>query len=192
MMESLRTKTQRNFVVEPALFGMWVAIGSIVMMFAAFTSAYVVRQAQGNWLEFRLPEWFFLSTVIILLSSLSIHLSFKEFLKGNTSNYRNLYVLTFILGLGFVVTQYLGWNAMNASGVELTGNPAGSFVYVISGVHVLHVLGGMAALLVGLLKAFLLPHRVTPKRVTRFKMMAHYWHFVDVLWIYLLLFFMFQ
>lgn len=191
-MESLRTKTQRNFVVEPALFGMWVAIGSIVMMFAAFTSAYVVRQAQGNWLEFRLPEWFFLSTVIILLSSLSIHLSFKEFLKGNTSNYRNLYVLTFILGLGFVVTQYLGWNAMNASGVELTGNPAGSFVYVISGVHVLHVLGGMAALLVGLLKAFLLPHRVTPKRVTRFKMMAHYWHFVDVLWIYLLLFFMFQ
>lgn len=191
-MESVNSRTQRNFTVEPALFGMWVAIGSIVMMFAAFTSAYVVRQAQGNWLEFRLPEWFFLSTVIILLSSLCIHLSYKEFLKGNTANYRNLYILTFVLGLGFVITQYLGWNAMHLSGVELTGNPAGSFVYVISGVHVLHVLGGMAALMVGLLKAFILPHRVTSKRVTRFRMMAHYWHFVDVLWIYLLLFFMFQ
>ncbi|TVR80443.1 MAG: cytochrome oxidase subunit III [Saprospirales bacterium] len=191
-MESVNSRTQRNFTVEPALFGMWVAIGSIVMMFAAFTSAYVVRQAQGNWLEFRLPEWFFLSTVIILLSSLCIHLSYKEFLKGNTANYRNLYILTFVLGLGFVITQYLGWNAMHLSGVELTGNPAGSFVYVISGVHVLHVLGGMAALMVGLLKAFILPHRVTAKRVTRFRMMAHYWHFVDVLWIYLLLFFMFQ
>ncbi len=178
--------------LEPALFAMWIGIGSIVMMFAAFTSAYVVRQAQGNWLEFRLPEWFFLSTVVILLSSLTMHYSYKQFLKGNTPVYRSLYLATFVLGLLFVVTQYLGWNAMQSGGVELTGNPSGSFVYVISGVHVLHVLGGMAALAVGVAKSWLLPHRITKKRITRFKMMAHYWHFVDVLWIYLLLFFMFQ
>lgn len=185
-------KNNSTFGLEPGVFALWVGLGSILMMFAAFTSAYVVRQAQGNWLEFRLPEWFFLSTVIILISSLTIHLAYKQFLKGNTSQYRMLYLLTFLLGIGFVITQYLGWNAMHLGGVELTGNPAGSFVYVISGVHVAHVLGGITALFVGLILAFLLPHKVSRKRTTRFKIMAHYWHFVDALWIYLLLFFMFQ
>ncbi len=186
------TENSKARGLEPAVFGLWVGIGSIVMMFAAFTSAYIVRQAQGNWLEFRLPEWFFYSTLIILLSSLTIHYAYKFYLKGNTLRYRQLYLLTFILGLGFVITQYLGWTAMHAGGVELTGNPSGSFVYVISGVHALHVLGGLAALAVGVLMMAVLPHRITPRRKTRFKMMVHYWHFVDILWIYLLLFFMFQ
>lgn len=178
--------------LEPAVFGLWLGIGSIAMMFAAFTSAYIVRQGQGNWLEFRLPEWFFISTLIILLSSLTIHLAYKHFLNGNTRQYKQLYLITFILGLGFVVTQYLGWTAMHQGGVELTGNPSGSFVYVISGVHALHVLGGLAALAVGVLQLFVLPHVVSRKRKTRFKMMVQYWHFVDILWIYLVLFFMFQ
>lgn len=182
----------RSKGIEPEVFGLWIANGSILMMFAAFTSAYIVRQAQGNWLEFRLPEWFFWSTLIIVASSFTIHFAYKNFLARNIQMYKNLYLVTFILGVLFIVTQYLGWLAMTDSGVELTGNPAGSFVYVISGVHALHVLGGLAALAVGVLKMYLLPNGFSHKRKTRFKMMVHYWHFVDILWIYLLLFFILQ
>lgn len=183
--------TRRN-KIHPKKFALIVACGSLMMMFAAFTSAYIVRQAAGNWLEFRLPNVFFVSTIILLTSSLALHGSYLSFKKGNAQAYRWLMVLSFVLGMGFVVSQYMGWQALVEIGVELTTNPSGSFVYVISGVHVAHVLGGIAALLVALLHAFTLPYKVTPKRKLRFEMTLIYWHFVDLLWVYLLLFFVMQ
>ena len=178
--------------IHPRKFALIVACASLMMMFAAFTSAYIVRQAAGNWLEFRLPNMFYVSTIIMLLSSLSLHGSYLAFRKGNAPAYRWLLVLTFLLGFGFIISQYMGWQALVAIGIELTTNPSGSFVYVISGVHVAHVLGGVAALLVALLHAFTLPYKVTPKRKLRFEMTLIYWHFVDLLWVYLLLFFTLQ
>lgn len=183
--------TRRNRI-HPRKFALIVACASLMMMFAAFTSAYIVRQAAGNWLEFRLPNMFYVSTIIILLSSLALHGSYLAFRKGNARAYRWLLVLTFLLGFGFIISQYMGWQALVAIGIELTTNPSGSFVYVISGVHVAHVLGGIAALLVALLHAFTLPYKVTPKRKLRFEMTLIYWHFVDLLWVYLLLFFTMQ
>lgn len=173
-------------------FALLVGCASIVMMFVAFTSAYIVRQAAGNWLEFTLPTPFYISTASILLSSLALHLSYVNFKKGNTRLYRYLLVAAAVLGLAFIVLQYQGWQALTAIGVELTTNPSGSFVYVISGLHAAHVLGGIAALGVALLHAFALKHRVTPARKLRFELTLIYWHFVDVLWIYLLVFFIVQ
>lgn len=183
--------TRRN-KIHPKKFALIVACGSLLMMFAAFTSAYIVRQAAGNWLEFRLPNVFFVSTIILLASSLTLHGSYLSFKQGKIGAYRWLLVLSFVLGLGFIVSQYMGWQALMEIGVELTTNPSGSFVYVISGVHVAHVLGGIAALLVALLHAFILPYKQTPKRKLRFEMTLIYWHFVDLLWVYLLLFFIMQ
>lgn len=183
--------TRRN-KIHPKKFALIVACGSLMMMFAAFTSAYIVRQAAGNWLEFRLPNVFFVSTIILLASSLTLHGSYLAFKKGKEGAYRWLMVLSFVLGMGFVASQYMGWQALVDIGVELTTNPSGSFVYVISGVHVAHVLGGIGALLVALLHAFTLPYKVTPKRKLRFEMTLIYWHFVDLLWVYLLLFFVMQ
>lgn len=183
--------TRRN-KIHPKKFALIVACGSLMMMFAAFTSAYIVRQAAGNWLEFRLPNVFFVSTIILLASSLTLHGSYLSFKKGKEGAYRWLMVLSFVLGMGFVASQYMGWQALVDIGVELTTNPSGSFVYVISGVHVAHVLGGIGALLVALLHAFTLPYKVTPKRKLRFEMTLIYWHFVDLLWVYLLLFFVMQ
>ncbi|MCB0583949.1 MAG: cytochrome c oxidase subunit 3, partial [Phaeodactylibacter sp.] len=145
-----------------------------------------------NWLEFRLPDLFYVSTGVILLSSISLHSSYLAFTRGNTRIYRLLLAATLILGLAFVVLQYKGWQALAAIGVELTTNPSGSFVYVISGVHAAHVLGGIAALILAILHAFLLQHRITPARKLRFEMTLIYWHFVDFLWVYLLLFFTLQ
>jgi len=173
-------------------FALWVACASIIMMFLALTSAYIVRKGQGNWLEFQLPSLFYWSTGIIVLSSLTLQLSYSAFKKKQTGLYRGLMLSTFILGLAFLVTQYQGWLAMEGIGVELNTNPSGSFIYIISAVHAAHVLGGIAVLMVALMHAFSLKHRVTSKRKLRFELSLTYWHFVGILWIYLIGFFILQ
>jgi cytochrome c oxidase subunit III len=188
-MEATVGAEYRRSNIHPKKFALWAACASIMMMFAAFTSAYIVRQAAGNWLEFRLPDIFYFNTAVILLSSVALHSSYLAFKRGRTQAYRWLLVGAMILGLAFLVLQYQGWQALAGIGVELTTNPSGSFVYVISGVHAAHILGGVAVLALALLHAFVLPHKVTPARQLRFEMTLTYWHFVDFLWLYLLLFF---
>ncbi|PHN05008.1 cytochrome c oxidase subunit 3 [Flavilitoribacter nigricans] len=178
--------------IHPKKFALWVACGSIMMMFAALTSAYIVRRAGGNWLEFQLPAIFTYNTITILASSLSLHLSYRAFLRGNSAAYKGLLLVTLALGLLFVGLQYEGWTQLEAMGVPLRLNPSGDFIYVISAVHAAHVLGGIATLIVASLHAFTLPNKVTPARKLRFQLTFTYWHFVDFLWLYLLVFLMQQ
>lgn len=176
--------------ISPQKMALWVGIGSIIMIFAAFTSAYIVRRAAGNWLEFKLPDIFFVNTAVILASSIALHFSFAGFKAGKEKQYKGLLLVTFVLGLMFVVLQYQGWVALNAIGATFTVNPSSSFIYVISGLHVAHVLGGIAALTVALVHAYILPFKPTLRRKQRFELVAQYWHFVDILWVYLVIFFM--
>ncbi len=185
-MEATAKKTGSK--IHPHILGLWVACGSIMMMFAAFTSAYVVRHAAGNWLEFPLPGVFYANTAVIILSSITLHRSFNAFKTGNERMYKILLLITFFLGLTFIVLQYQGWMELAQMGVMLDGNPSGSFVYVISGIHAAHVLGGLAALGIALMHAYTLKYEVTPKRKVRFTLTLTYWHFVDFLWVYLLFF----
>jgi len=173
-------------------FALWVGIGSIIMMFGAFTSAYVVRRASGNWFEFKLPDIFLLNTAVIVLSSITIHLSYKAFVNGAEKRYKGLLITTFLLGIAFIILQYYGWQAMDAIGATFTVNPSSSFIYVISGLHAAHVLGGLGALGVAMVHAFILPYKPTPRRKLRFELVVQYWHFVDILWVYLIVFFMVQ
>jgi cytochrome c oxidase subunit 3 len=184
---TIQQNTGRN-KIHPHKFAMWVACSSLLMMFAALTSAYIVRQSAGNWLEFQLPSVFIYSTVTIVLSSIVLHSSFIAFKKGNEGLYKSLLFLTFALGMAFLVFQYQGWTALKDSGVPLTLNPSGDFVYVISWVHAAHVIGGIAALTVAMIHAFALRFKVTTKRKVRFELTLTYWHFVDLLWVYLFLF----
>lgn len=173
-------------------FALWVAIAAMIMMFGAFTSAYIVRRAAGNWFEFKLPDIFFLNTAVIILSSITIHFSFRAFKKGQEATYKGLLITTLVLGLAFVVLQYKGWEALNAMGATFVINPSSSFVYVISGMHAAHVLGGIAALLVAMVHAYYLPFKPTLRRRQRFELVVQFWHFVDILWIYLIFFFSIQ
>lgn len=174
--------------IHPQKFALLAAMASITMMFAAFTSAYIVKQAAGNWLEFSLPTYFYISTVIILLSSFTLHYSLKSFKAGNEKRYKALLLISLILGFLFVILQYYGWIELFNIGVDLKGNVSGSFFYLISGIHALHVLGGIAAIIVALLHAYTLKFDVTPKRIHRFDLVNTYWHFVDLLWVYLFIF----
>lgn len=174
--------------IHPHKFALWAAMASITMMFGAFTSAYIVKQAAGNWLEFTIPSLFYVSTLVMLVSSATLHLSFNAFRAGKESLYKKALVVTFLLGLSFVTLQYYGWNELYSIGIDLKGNVSGSFFYLLSGIHALHVLGGVAAITVALLHAYTLKFNITENRVNRFDLVVNYWHFVDFLWLYLFVF----
>jgi cytochrome c oxidase subunit III len=176
--------------LHPHKFTLLVAIGSIVMMFAGFTSAYVVKSNQANWLQFNMPPMFWYSTAVMLTSSLTIFLAAKAFKAREMARYRLLVTITAGLGIAFVILQCLGFSYLEQHGVKLIGagsNAAGSFIGVITGVHMLHVLGGVVALLVMFFKAY--SRRRKNYSSTGIEMVGIYWHFVDFLWIYLFLFF---
>ena len=191
-METVIEKPYQRNRIHPQKFGLFLACASIMMMFAGLTSAYLVRQAAGNWLEFQLPFLFSINTAVILLSSVLLHLSYVNFRKGNVAGYKWMLLGALALGVAFLVLQFIGWQALQSIGVELDTNPSSSFIYVISGLHATHVLGGVAALIMAVLHAFTLPYKVTAPRKLRFELTLIYWHFVDLLWVYLFVFFIIQ
>jgi cytochrome c oxidase subunit 3 len=177
-----------NKKMHPHKFTLWVAIGSITMMFAGFTSAYIVKSNQAGWQPVQMPNIFFLSTVLILLSSGTIYLAYRATKNRETGKYKNLVLVTTLLGLSFVATQFLGFNELWNQNITFKESVAGSFFYIIAGVHALHVVGGVIALLVIFARAFSTKTKYyssTPVEVA-----GIYWHFVDILWIYLFVFFL--
>ena len=178
--------TQPKNKIHPHKFTLWVGIGSIVMMFAGLTSAYIVKRNQANWQTFELPVAFWYSTIIIIISSATVHLSAKAFKERLMAKYRRLLMATMILGVLFVVTQYIGFNDLWKSGLTLQVNVSYSFLYVIVGLHALHVIGGVIALIVMSLNAFSSKKR--NYSIVPVQLICTYWHFVDLLWIYLLVF----
>jgi cytochrome c oxidase subunit III len=190
-MSVVASESSRN-KIHPHKFALWVGIAGIIMMFGALTSAYVVRRASGNWYEFKLPDLFFINTAVIMLSSVTLQISFNAFKKGREKLYKTMLFSTFALGIAFVVLQYKGWEALTAIGATFTANPSSSFMYVIPGLHAAHVLGGIGALTVAIVHAYYLPFKPTLRRRQRFDLVVSYWHFVDALWVYLMVFFTIQ
>ena len=172
--------------IHPHKFTLWVAIGSILMMFAGLTSAYIVKRNQANWTSFEIPLMFWVSTAVIIASSLSIMAATRAFRQRSMGTYRKLMLLTMILGALFIALQTIGFIQLWNAGLKLQTNVAYSFLYVIVGLHAAHVVGGVIALLVMSLKAFSNKTRVYS--AVPIEVMGTYWHFVDVLWLYLLVF----
>ena len=172
--------------IHPHKFTLWVGIGSIVMMFAGLTSAYIVKRNQANWQTFDIPVAFWYSTVLILISSLTLQLSLKSFKEREMKKYRMLMLTTLILGVLFIATQYLGFKSFWNSGMTLQAGVSFSFLYVIVGLHGMHVIGGVIALIVMSLKAF--STKTRNYSIVPVELICTYWHFVDILWVYLLIF----
>jgi len=185
-MEIVSTQQQKK--IHPHKFTLWVAIGSIVMMFAGLTSAYIVKSNQASWQPIVIPKSFWYSTLVILLSSLTVQLALLAFKKREMNRYRTLIAVTTILGALFIVMQYIGFRQLWDSGITLRGSGAGQFLYVITGLHAAHVLGGIITLIVMFIKAFFGASRNYSS--VPVELAATYWHFVDFLWIYLFIFFM--
>lgn len=172
--------------IHPHKFTLWVGVASIVMMFAGLTSAYIVKRNQANWITFELPVMFWYSTAVIIISSVVLHLSNIAFKQREMAKYRTLVVVTLLLGILFVVLQAIGFKQLWLQGITLTKNVSYSFLYVIVSLHTLHVLGGIAALVILFVKAY--SNKVRNYNTVPLEVISTYWHFVDALWIYLLIF----
>ncbi len=186
----MTTVSQQRKRLHPHKFSLWVGMASILMMFAGFTSAYLVKRNDSNWLQFSLPPVFWFSTAVILLSSLTIYLAAQSFKSRNMVRYRILITFTAALGVLFVILQAMGFQYLQEHGVKLIGsgsNPSGSFLGVITGVHMVHVLGGVIVLIVMFLRAF--NRRSKNYSSVPIEVASTYWHFVDAIWIYLFIFF---
>jgi cytochrome c oxidase subunit 3 len=180
---------QRN-KIHPHKFTLWVAIGSIIMMFAGLTSAYIVKRSQANWVMLEIPKIFWLSTITILLSSVTVQLAVRAFRERNMILYRRMLSATAILGTAFLVMQVLGFLQYKALDIRLIGagsNASYSFLLAIASLHALHVFGGVIALMIIARKAVSIRKR--SYSIVPVEVIATYWHFVDILWIYLILFF---
>ena len=178
---------QQRKKIHPYKFTLWVGIGSIIMMFAGYTSAYIVKREQPGWITFSMPVIFWYSTGVMLLSSVLMQLSLSAFKDRDTGKYRNLIAATTGLGILFIVLQLFGYWQLNKMGVKIEGSGSGVFFIIIFGLHALHVLGGIVTLIVLFFRS--LSSRIRSYNMVPIEVAATYWHFVDLLWLYLFVFF---
>jgi cytochrome c oxidase subunit III len=185
------TITQNTNGTEPLIptqkILLWIGLAGIIMFFAALMSGYIVRQAEGNWLVFEIPSMFYVSTVVILLSSVTLELSKKSVRKDNFKKTYQYLTYTLALGLIFVGCQLLGWNQLVANNIHFSGgNPSESFFYAMSGLHLAHLSFGVISMLVTTYKAK--KNRYSAKNHLGISLCAIYWHFLDFLWLILFVF----
>ena len=177
---------RQTLSMHPKKFALWLFIVTVVMIFAALTSAYIVRQSEGNWLEFSLPQSLYITSGIIFLSSVSMQWAYAAARKDNLNSLRVGMLITAVLGIAFLVGQLLSWEDLVAMDVYFVGNPAGSFIYVLTGLHAVHLVSGVIFLILVTINVF--RYKVHSKNMDQIEMCATYWHFLDGLWLYLFLF----
>ncbi len=171
---------------------LWLGMVSMAMIFAGLTSAYVVRQGKGDWLKFELPQLFYISTAIIIISSVTMNWVLSSAKNNNYKNVKLASLITLILGFAFVICQFKAWGTLVDQKVFFAGkysNAAGSYLYILTGLHLLHLIGGILSLLLVWVKS--LKNKYNSENLLGIKLCAIFWHFLDVLWIYLFLFLLF-
>jgi len=189
---TLNSNEKQNIKYKTFKALLWVGIGSIVMLFAALTSAYIVRQAEGRWLHFELPQVFWFSTAIILASSITLNWAVYAVKKDKLKIAKSMLFLTLALGLAFVFSQFAAWKTLVAENVFFTGkgsNASGSYLYVLSGLHLAHLFGGIIALIITFVNT--VREKYNSKNLLGIQLCGIYWHFLDILWIYLFFFLLF-
>ncbi|WP_028524174.1 cytochrome c oxidase subunit 3 [Runella limosa] len=172
--------------MDPKKFILWGFIVTIIMLFASQTSAYLVRRAEGNWVEFEVPQIFWYSSVVLIISSIAMHWAYLAAKKDNFNTLKIAISITFVLGLAFLWMQVEGWKDLVAQNIYFVGNPSGSFFYVFTLLHGVHLVTGLIVLCVTFISAMRL--KVHAKNLRRIEICTTYWHFLDILWLYLFAF----
>ncbi len=164
--------------------GLWLFLGSVTMLFAGFSSAYLVRMALPDAGSIIKPPFLWVNTGLLLLSSLSVQLAWQAARKGNQARLQRWLLITTLLGFAFLVGQLLVWRQLVAAGVYLQTNPASSFFYVLTAAHGLHLLGGLVVLVWAYQRAR--QGAYTPLSSLDVELCAVYWHFLTIVWLWVL------
>ena len=186
-------KQQRKVAAKPLL---WVGIASMSMAFAGLVSGYIVSRSaliqREMWFSFNLPSYFYISTAVIVMSSAVMYWVVRSAKKGSFGLVKSGLWVVLVLGLAFAALQFLGWGQLHDGGVFWTGegsNTAGSWVYAITGFHLLHLVGGLVSLIITTVKATI--GKYEKENILGIEMAAIFWHFLDILWVFLFLFLLF-
>jgi len=183
--------------IHPHKVILYIAMASILMFFAITTSALLVKKGDiVSWEQFKLPSIFYLSTIILVLSSAFMHYSTYLYKQTKFGLSKVVMILSIVVSFIFIYTQLLGFSALTEIGMPLAGNAAGSFIWVIVGAHALHIIGGLFFSFIVLSKSIVgkekETNKINPKRLLSLELLTSYWHFIDFVWIYLFIFFYFN
>ncbi|GAB3321578.1 cytochrome c oxidase subunit 3 [Larkinella ripae] len=198
----METRRRKNFMLrrrEPKRFMLWLCMLGSLFLFTVLLVTYVVRKIGHDWRSIPMPTVFLASTGVIIASSLSLHIANGAFRHERFTQYRLYLGTTVFLGTLFTVLQVLGWRELMLKGVYLQTNPSGSFLFLLSGLHLLHILLGLVLLGIAFAEAMrripyveAFVYSVNPPNRLKIDLITLYWHFVDVLWLYVFLFLLYQ
>jgi len=174
-----------SFPISKGQIGVWVLLTAIIMLFAGLSSAYIVLRAVPAWQNIELPSLLWPNTAILLMSSIAIEISRRAVQRGDTQSMKRWLMVGGVLGLAFLAGQLAAWRQLVNAGVYLPSTLQSSFFYILTGLHGLHLLGGVIALGWLLSRAF--NNRLSAVNHEPLKLCALYWHVMDALWIYLFL-----
>ena len=163
--------------------GIALGIVSVLMFFMALASAYLVRRGSPDWVPVRVPGLMWFNTAVLLVSSGTLEMARKRLGLLDVAGFRRLWAGTTIFGVAFLLGQVVAWRQLVGEGIYLASNPASSFFYIFTGAHALHLLGGVGALSYVAWRNF---ERAQVTRVVAAEVTSYYWHFMDGLWLFLL------
>jgi cytochrome c oxidase subunit 3 len=175
--------------MNPKQFALWLFMATVFMLFAAWSSAYLVKRGEPGWSSFELPRQFWINTGLILLSSITLIWAQLSARKDELEKVKVAVTLTAIFGISFLIGQWMAWGKMVEMNYYFTGmggNTSSSFIYVLTGVHGVHLISGVIFLLVVLVSTY--RYKVHSKNMVQLEMCATYWHFLGGLWLYLFVF----
>ncbi|MGB3815373.1 MAG: cytochrome c oxidase subunit 3 [Shinella sp.] len=181
-----QTATGRDRPPEPAInLGLYVFLGVVAALFSLFISAYFMRMASSDWWGIPVPRLLWWNTAVLATSSVALQLATKEARDGRMENLRPALAAGFLLAALFLAGQIQAWRDLNAAGYVLADNPANSFFYILTGLHGLHILGGLVVL--GRTTARALAKNVSPERLrSSVRLCTVYSHFMLAVWLILL------
>lgn len=179
---------------------LYLGLLGISILFVVLTISYLFSKPNWHWEQYPFPKIFFISTLALLAASYTVNMALVAFKQSQIKRFKQLLVITLLLSLLFTVGQVLGWLSLYKNGIYIAGKPDGSYIYLISGLHVVHVLAGILWLIFTLIKAQIADQQADkqllfytqPNTIIGLEMLRVYWHFLDILWLYLLLFFLFN
>jgi len=207
-------EAKRPLAMHPLKFAMWLFIVTVGMLFAAWTSAYLVKRAEPGWSEIQIPSIFWINTVFIVASSVTMFWAQRAARHDRPETLKLALSITIALGLAFLIGQWMAWGKLvQLNEYFVGGNVSHSFLYVLTGIHGLHILGGLVFLIIVLILTIngrgqnAIPvvqsfeekervgeltepksHRIHPTTMLRIELCSTFWHFLDVLWLYLFIF----